>query len=381
MSNKSAIPFNKPFKIGKELENIQKAIEWGHLSGGGKFSEAAESFFRKKFGVKKAVLTSSCTDALEMVALLLNIQPGDEIIAPSFAFVSTVNPFVMRGAKIVFADSCDNHPNINVETIQELITPKTRAIICIHYSGMACDVERLLEICKENNIHLIEDAAHAIDATWKGSQYLGTFGSFGTFSFHETKNIISGEGGMLCVNDEQFFERADIIVEKGTNRRSFFRGETAKYEWVDIGSSFRASELTAAFLMAQLIEKEKILKKRILLWNLYYENLSELASSGCFSLPQIPENASNNGHIFYLVLNSESDRIQLIKALADENILAVFHYQSLHKSPFYKRKHDNSPLPNADRFSSCLLRLPLFYELDEAGVNRICHCIESFFKG
>lgn len=366
--------------VGREMENIRKAIALGQLSGGGKFSKDAQLFFETEYGVKKALLTSSCTDALEMVALLLNIHEGDEIIAPSFAFVSTVNPFVMRGAKIVFADSCENHPNMDVEKIEALITPHTKALVCIHYAGMACQMDRLMEICKKNNIHLIEDAAHSIDSTWNGSKYLGTIGSFGTFSFHETKNVISGEGGMLCINDEKYFERAEIIIEKGTNRPAFFKGETEKYEWVDFGSSFRASELTAAFLMAQLLEKDKIRKKRVQLWNQYFENLSPLISKGYFSLPEIPVKASNNGHIFYLVFNSETERKKMIIGLENEKIQAVFHYQSLHKSPFYKGKHAQQDLPNADRFSNCLLRLPLYYELTETDVDRICDVVKKYFN-
>ena len=315
-----------------------------------------------------------------MVALLLNVQAGDEIIAPSFAFVSTVNPFVMRGAKIIFADSCPDHPNMNVDLIEALITPKTKAVICIHYAGVACNLTLLNEICKRNKIYLIEDAAHAIDAQWNKSKFLGTLGTFGTFSFHETKNISAGEGGMLCINDELFFERATVISDKGTNRSSFLKGEISKYEWVDIGSSFQASELTAAFLMAQLLEKDKILHKRVALWNLYNVYLGQLASKGHFSLPKILDQTSNNGHIFYLLLNSELDRDNLISFLMDNNIQAVFHYQSLHRSPFYKDKHDNRDLPNADRFSNCLLRLPLFYDLEEAGVDRISKAIHNFFN-
>lgn len=380
MSKKAAIPFNKPFMLGKEIDNIRKAIELGQLSGGGYFSALAERFFQEKFGVPKALLTSSCTDALEMVALLLDIKAGDEIIAPSFAFVSTVNPFVLRGAKIVFADSCSDHPNMNVDSLEALITTKTKAIVCIHYSGMACDMDRLNSICKKHSIHLVEDAAHSIDSSWKNNQQLGSIGSFGVFSFHETKNVIAGEGGMLCVNDPSFFERADILIEKGTNRKAFFKGQTDKYQWVDIGSSFRASELTAAFLMAQLEEKDKIKKQRVSLWNGYHKNLSDLAVKKHFELPLIPENASNNGHIFYLVLKNEDDRKKIIEQLKSENIQAVFHYQSLHKSPFYKSVHGNRELPSADRFSDCLLRLPLFFELAETDVDRICDCIRNHFK-
>ena len=380
MNKHTSIPFNKSVMLGKELENIRLAIEMGHLSSGGFFSNQTEQFFCTNFGVKKAILTSSCTAALEMVALLLNVQVGDEIIAPSYAFVSTVNPFVMRGAKIIFADSCFDHPNMNVDSIEALITPKTKAVICIHYAGVACNLTLLNEICKRNKIYLIEDAAHAIDAQWNKSEFLGTVGTFGTFSFHETKNISAGEGGMLCINDELFFERATVISDKGTNRSSFLRGETNKYEWVDIGSSFQVSELTAAFLMAQLLKKDKVLHKRVSLWNFYFDNLVELASKGYFSLPKILDKTSNNGHIFYIVLNSKLDRDNLISLLKDNNIQAVFHYQSLHCSPFYKDKHDNRDLPNADRFSNCLLRLPLFYDLEEVGVDRISKAIHNFFN-
>jgi dTDP-4-amino-4,6-dideoxygalactose transaminase len=377
---KAIIPFNKPFMVGKELENIRDAIASGQLSGGGKFSRNAQNYFEKEFNVKKALLTPSCTDALELIALLLNIQPGDEIIAPSFAFVSTVNPFVLRGAKIIFADSREDHPNIDVELIEGLITPKTRAVICVHYSGMACDMDRLTEICNKNKIHLVEDAAHAIGATWNNSRHLGSIGTFGAFSFHETKNVIAGEGGMLCVNDESFFDRCDIISDKGTDRKAFFSGKSEKYQWVDYGSSFLASELTAAFLVAQLEEKEKIQAKRIQLWNSYYKRLSPLAIENFFSLPFIPAKASNNGHIFYLVTNNSAERNELIKVLQEENIYAVFHYQSLHRSPFYQMRYGTQPeLRNADHFSNCLLRLPLFFELGENEIDRICSIIEKFY--
>lgn len=363
------IPFNKPYLTGKEITYIQEAAAIGKLSGDGVFTKKCERFFEEKYGFKKSMLTSSCTDALEMAAILINIQEGDEVIMPSFTFVSTANAFIMRGAKIVFADSSAEHPNIDATKIANLITRNTKAIVVVHYAGVACDMESIMALANQYNLFVIEDAAQAIDAYYKGKP-LGSIGHLAAFSFHETKNIIAGEGGMLIINDEKFIERAEIIREKGTNRNKFYRGEIDKYNWVDIGSSFLPSEITAAFLWAQIEAIDDIQQKRISIWNTYYEAL--LAYADFFQLPVIHEYASNNAHAFYLVCQQAEDRNQLIDFFRSKNILAVFHYQSLHKSPYFTDKHDARILQEADRYSQCLLRLPLFYELS---TEEITHTI------
>lgn len=373
------IPFNKPFTIGRELEFIVRAVESGHISSNGFFTGQCEQFLEKRYQIKKSFLSTSCTAALEMSALLLNIQAGDEVILPSFSFVSTANPFVLRGAKIVFADSCANHPNIDVDQLEPLITSRTKAIVCVHYAGMACDMEKLLALCAKHNLALVEDAAHAIESKWKNERQLGTIGQLGAFSFHETKNIIAGEGGLLCVNDEDLVHRAEIISEKGTNRTSFFRGEIKKYEWIDVGSSFMASELTAAFLFAQLELADKIQASRLASWHQYHSELESVEKEGHVKRPEIPSYAMTNGHIYYLVCNSQSEREKLIATLKTNSIQAVFHYQSLHSSPYYAQIQSPAHLPHADRFSTCLVRLPLFYGLQPQQISRICEVIRGHF--
>jgi dTDP-4-amino-4,6-dideoxygalactose transaminase len=371
-------PFNKPFLTGKEKDYIIQAVETGKISGDGKFTKLCHEFFEERYGFKKAMLTTSCTDALEMSAILLDFKPGEEVIIPSFTFVSTANAFAIRGIKIVFADSEAAGPNIDVSKIEELITPATKAIAIVHYAGIACDMEPLMKLTEKHGLHLIEDAAHSIDSFHKNKP-LGTFGSLSAFSFHETKNVISGEGGMLVLNDSGLVNRAEIIREKGTNRSAFFRGEVDKYNWVDIGSSFLPSDIIAAFLYAQLENLDMIQKRRISIWEQYYEALNGLASDGFFTLPVIPEYAMNNGHMFYMICRSLSERQELIEYLKKNDILPTFHYQSLHKSPYFKDKHDGRELPNSDLFSERLLRLPLYYELSDDGVSFISSKIKEFF--
>ncbi|MEO8146181.1 MAG: dTDP-4-amino-4,6-dideoxygalactose transaminase, partial [Bacteroidia bacterium] len=354
MADKNFIGFNKPYLSGKEMDYILEAVKSKKISGDGMFTKKCHEFFEKRYGFKKVLLTTSCTDALEMAAILIDIKPGDEIIAPSYTFVSTVNAFVLRGAKIVFADSYDNHPNINADEIEKLITPKTKAIVPVHYAGMACDMDKIMDLANKYNLYVIEDAAQAIDSFYK-DQPLGSIGHLGAFSFHETKNIISGEGGMLVINDEKFIERAEIIREKGTNRSKFFRGEIDKYGWVDIGSSFLPSDIIAAFLFAQCEHVDDIQNKRKMLWQLYYDALLPLQKEGFIELPVLPPHATNNAHMFYIICNSEDQRNHVVKKLKSGNIYAVFHYLSLHKSEFYKDKHDGRELPNADRFTDRLL--------------------------
>ncbi len=372
------IPFNKPYLTGKETHYIYEAVGSGKLSGNGIFTQRCQQFFEQKYGFAKCLLTTSCTDALEMAAMLCNIEPGDEVIIPSYTFVSTALAFVRQGAKVVFADSCADNPNIDTDLIESLITDKTKAIVPVHYAGVACDMDKIMSIAHRHNLLVVEDAAQSIDSYYKGKA-LGSIGHLAAFSFHETKNVISGEGGMLAINDERFVRRAEIIWEKGTNRAEFFRGEVNKYGWVDTGSSFLPSEVVAAFLWAQLENLEDIQAGRIEIWNSYYEKLKPLADTGLFALPDIPDYASNNAHMFYLVCRSLNERTELIKHLKDNGILAVFHYLSLHGSQYYKDKHDGRQLPNCDRFADCLVRLPLFYELGKIDINRIVESIKMFF--
>lgn len=375
------IDFNRPHLTGKETHYIYQAVADGKLSGNGVFTKKCQQFFEERYGFKKCLLTTSCTDALEMAAILCDIQPGDEVIVPSYTFVSSALAFVRAGAKIVFADSMASNPNIDAEKIEALITPRTKAIVPVHYAGVACDMDRIMEIATRHNILVVEDAAQAIDSRYKGHP-LGTIGHLSAFSFHETKNIIAGEGGMLCINDERFIRRAEIIWEKGTNRAEFFRGEVNKYGWVDTGSSFLPSEVIAAFLWAQLENLDEIQSRRKHLWELYTTGLSPFASSpnSLIALPSLPEYATNNAHMFYLVCNSLEQRTALIKHLKKHNIQAVFHYLSLHSSPYYTDKHDGRDLPECDRYADCLVRLPMFYDLKDEQVIEVCEIIKRYYQ-
>jgi dTDP-4-amino-4,6-dideoxygalactose transaminase len=370
------IPFNKPYLSGKELEYIADAIASGKISGDGKYTKLCHQFFEKKYNFKKCLLTTSCTDALEMAAILLNLKEGDEVIMPSYTFVSTSNAFVLRGAKIIFVDSLPNHPNMDETKIEAVITPKTKAIVVVHYAGVACNMSAIMTIAHKHNLYVVEDAAQAIDSFFEGKP-LGSIGHLAAFSFHETKNIVSGEGGMLVINDDAFLERAEIIREKGTNRSKFFRGEVDKYGWVDIGSSFLPSDMIAAFLYAQLENLEKIQTKRKLLWNTYMEELCE--ANKFFKVPEIPQYATNNAHMFFITCENNLDRTRIIDALKKQNIHAVFHYLSLHKSEFYSKQHDGADMVNSDMFTDNLLRLPLYYELETTDVKNICGIIKQQF--
>ena len=372
------IPFNLPHLTGKEAHYMYQAVYNGKLSGNGDFTKRCQHFFEDKYGFKKCLLTTSCTDALEMAAILCDIHPGDEVIVPSYTFVSSALAFVRAGAKIVFADSMKRNPNIDAEQIEALITPRTKVIVPVHYAGVACDMDRIMAVAEKHHLLVVEDAAQAIDSYYKGKP-LGTIGHLSAFSFHETKNVISGEGGMLGINDARFIRRAEIIWEKGTNRAEFFRGEVNKYGWCDIGSSFLPSEVVAAFLWAQLEALDDIQDKRKCLWNRYYESLKPLADQGRFRLPDIPDYATNNAHMFYLVCNNLEERTALIKKLKENDILAVFHYLSLHSSEYYQDKHDGRPLPECDRYADCLVRLPMYYELSEIGVEMICKVLSDLF--
>ena len=378
------IPFNKPYLTGKEMQYIEDAVKSGKISGNGLFTKKCQEFFEKEFGFKKTLLTTSCTDALEMAAILVDIKEGDEVIVPSFTFVSTALAFVRQGADIVFADSYSDNPNINADQIEALITEKTKAIVVVHYAGVACDMDKIMSIANKHGIIVIEDAAQAIDSYYISKngtkKALGSIGHFSAFSFHETKNIISGEGGMLCINEARFIQRAEIIWEKGTNRSQFFRGEVDKYSWVDTGSSFLPSEIISAFLWAQIENMRDIQDKRIKIWNRYYEGLSsfEPLSIKKPKLPLVPEYATNNAHMFYLVWDNVDDRTKFIQHLKDKGILSVFHYLSLHKSSYYEKYSTRkSELPNSDMFSDCLVRLPLFYELTDEQVEYIINTIKE----
>ena len=373
------IGFNKPYLTGKEAHYMYQAVFSKKISGNGLFTQKCHDFFKKKYGFHKCLLTTSCTDALEMAALLLNIEPGDEVIMPAYTFVSTANAFVLRGAKIVFADSYPDNPNIDPSGLESLINQNTKAIVVVHYAGIACDMDAIMDIANRHDLFVVEDAAQAIDSYYKDKP-LGSIGHLAAFSFHETKNIISGEGGMLVINDPQFAERAEIIWEKGTNRSAFFRGEVDKYSWVDVGSSFLPSEIIAGFLFAQIENLNDIQDKRKKIWNSYHNYLLSLEEEGLVNLPKIPDYATNNAHMFYLICNSIIEREQLIKFLRNKGVYAVFHYLSLHKSPFYIDKHDNRSLPNCDHFADCLVRLPFYYELSEADLSFIIRSVFMFYK-
>lgn len=373
------IPFNKPYLSGKEMEYMKDAVSTGKISGNGKYTNLCHRFFEQRYNFHKVLLTTSCTDALEMAAILLDIQPGDEVIMPSYTFVSTANAFVLRGAKILFADSRPDHPGVDESSLESLISPKTKVIVVVHYAGIACDMDTIMSIADKYGLFVVEDAAQAIDSYCKGKP-LGGIGHLAAFSFHETKNIISGEGGMLVINDKRFAARAEIIWEKGTNRSAFWRGEVDKYGWVDIGSSFLPSEIIAAFLYAQLEKMEQIQEKRKRIWDVYYLELQGLLKINKAFMPVFPNWAYNNAHMFYVICKDVDERHQLIKHLKSNNVFAVFHYLSLHKSPYFSSKHDGRMLLNSDHFSECLLRLPFFFELEFSQVKFITDSILKFYS-
>lgn len=374
------IPFNKPYLTGNETKYIEEAVRSGKISGNGIFTQKCQKFFENKYSFKKALMTTSCTDALEMCAILANIQPDDEVIIPSYTFVSTALAFVRQGAKVIFADSESTTPNIDADKIESLITSKTKAIVPVHYAGVACDMEKIMKIAHKHNLLVIEDAAQAIDSYYTFSngtrKALGSIGHLGAFSFHETKNIISGEGGLLTINDERFIDRSEIIWEKGTNRSQFFRGEVNKYGWVDTGSSFLPSEIISAFLWAQLENLEDIQNKRKKIWEYYYQNIKNPR----ILLPYIPEYATNNAHMFYLLCKNLEHRTELIQNLKDNNILSVFHYLSLDKSDFAKNQWGGvERISNqSDKYEDTLVRLPLYYKLTLKEQDKIIHLINNF---
>jgi dTDP-4-amino-4,6-dideoxygalactose transaminase len=370
------ITFNKIYLTGHEFENIQEALKIERLSGNGYFTKHCHQFFEKKYGFKKTLLTNSATAALEMAALLIDVKPGDEVIMPSYTFVSTANAFLLRGAKIVFADSTSTNPNVDPLSIKSLVTAKTKAIVVVHYAGVACDMDPIMELASQHNLFVIEDAAQAIDSFYKGKP-LGSIGHLAAFSFHETKNITSGEGGMLVINDERFLDRSEILWEKGPNRAAFSRREVKKYTWVDVGSSFLPSEMNAAFLYAQLKKIELIQRLRIQVWNWYFEKIGRL-NTAYFTLPNVNDFATNNGHIFYLLARNIDERDSFISWMVNGGIQVVFHYIPLHSSPYYSSFNSVPNLPNADDFGRRLIRFPLYPHLPESSIDLIVDKLSKF---
>lgn len=370
------IPFNKPYFSGRELKYLEEVCHSTTMSGNGDFTKKCHTFFEQKYGFKKCLLATSGTDALEMCAMLCNLKPGDEVIVPSYTFVSTALAFLREGAKVVFADSSAENPNMEVEQIEPLINEKTKVIAVVHYAGVACDMDAIMALAEKHNLLVVEDAAHCIDSFYKGRP-LGSIGHLGAFSFHETKNISSGEGGMCVINDERFVRRAEIIWEKGTNRAEFYRGMVNKYGWVDMGSSFLPSEFNAAYLWAQLEQLDDIQGKRKHIWNRYFEGLNGKIGNEV-KLPNIPEYATNNAHMFYLLCPSLEYRTALMKFLKENDVQTTFHYLPLHSSKYYEDKHDGRELPNCDRYGDTLVRLPLFYELSDMEIDKIVKLIVEF---
>jgi dTDP-4-amino-4,6-dideoxygalactose transaminase len=378
MSNQKFIGFNEMFLSGRETASISAAVGQGSISGDGIFTRECESFFQNRYGFSRALLTGSCTHALEMAALLLDVQQGDEVILPSFTYVSTANAFALRGASLRFADSRSDHPNVDANAIANLITSKTKAIVPVHYAGVACELEKICSIARDKNIRVVEDAAQCIESFYKGKP-LGSWGDLAAFSFHETKNITSGTGGMLVLNDSELIERAEIVRNKGTNRNAFIRGEVDKYSWVGLGSAYAMNEMNAGFLSAQLGDIGSVQEKRLLLWKRYMDALDSLKESG-FDLPCFLPGSTNNAHMFFIVCPSGKIRSEMIHFLADQGIQAVFHYQALHASPYFSSMHDGRKLPNSVRYSECLLRLPLHFNLTLEDVDRVCDAIQQFTK-
>lgn len=374
------IPFCQATNVQASLEYTKKAISSRLISGDNNFTLKCHKWFEEKFNIEKCLLTTSCTHALEMTAILCSIKEGDEVIIPSYTFVSTANAFVMRGAKIVFVDIRPDTMNINEELIESAITDKTKAIVPVHYAGVSCEMDKIMQIAEKYNLFVIEDAAQAMMAEYKGRK-LGTIGDFGCFSFHETKNYTMGEGGSLLINNKKFIQRAEIIREKGTNRSQFFRGEVNKYSWVDKGSSYLPSDINAAYLYGQLEETENIDNDRISSWNLYYKNLLPLKQKGLIEIPCIPKNCKHNGHMFYIKVKDLKIRCNIIKFLQDSQIAAVFHYIPLHSSAAGEKfSRFNGEDKYTTKESERLLRLPIYYNIGEEKISYISSKIYQFFK-
>jgi dTDP-4-amino-4,6-dideoxygalactose transaminase len=374
------IPFNKPCIVGPELTYVSQAIANGHASGNGPFSKRAQKLMEERFGARRTLLTTSCTAALEMAALLCDLEPGDEVILPSYTFVSTANSVVLRGAKPVFVDIRADTLNIDERLIEAAVTSRTRAIFPVHYAGIACDMDEIMAIAARHNLLVVEDAAQGVFAKYK-EQWLGTIGDMGCYSFHETKNFSCGEGGALVVNKARFEDRAEILREKGTNRSQFLRGQVDKYTWVDIGSSYVPSDMLAAFLVGQLEHMEKITEKRRLICNQYHDILAPLAERGLLRLPIVPQYCTTNYHMYYILTSNIEERTALIAHLGQAGILAVFHYVPLHSSPYGQSLGGRSgALPITEEMSARLLRLPLYYDMTEADVTAVGESILDFYR-
>lgn len=354
------IPFNKPYCSGREISYIQEVCRSTTMSGNGEFTKLCHGFFEKRYGFRKCLLTTSGTDALEMCAMLCRLQPGDEVIVPSYTFVSSAIAFLREGAFIRFADSGSEDPNITAANIEPLINERTKVIVVVHYAGVACDMDAIMALAEKHHLMVVEDAAHAIDSYYK-NRPLGSIGHVAAFSFHETKNINCGEGGMLVVNDEKLVSRAEILWEKGTNRAEFYRGMVNKYGWCDMGSSFLPSEFNAAYLWAQLEQIDDIQGKRRLIWETYDQALRGHLPEG-FRLAELPDYATNNYHMYYVLCPSLKVRTRLMDFLKNKGVQTTFHYLPLHSSKYYEDKHDGRELVNCDRYADTLMRLPLFYE-------------------
>lgn len=375
-----SIPFNKPSISALEQQYVADAMVSEKLSGDGPYTKRCHELLQRRYGYLKVLLTTSCTDALELAALLAEIQPGDEVIVPAFTFVSSANAFALRGARIVFADSGIDSPNVDPRQIEALITPRTKVIVVVHYAGIACDMGRIMEIAKRADVMVVEDAAQALDSTYDGRP-LGSFGACAAFSFHETKNLTCGEGGMIVVNDSKYVQRAEIFRDKGTNRAAFFRGEIDRYGWVELGSSFLPSELNAACLLGQLERIDVIQVRRRQIFDVYMNALEPLLSRLKIGVPRIPLACVGNGHAFYVVLRSLEQRTGLIGFLHDKGVKASFHYGSLHRSEYFKGRHDGRELKNSDRYADCLLRLPMYYGLTDTQLEFIIDSVARWASG
>jgi dTDP-4-amino-4,6-dideoxygalactose transaminase len=374
----SAIPFNKPFIAGKELYYIAQAVTFGNIAGDGYFTRQCSEFLQKHFGIHKVLMTPSCTAALEMAAMLCDLAAGDEVILPSYTFVSTANAVVRLGVKPVFVDICPDTLNLNPELVEQAITTRTRAIVPVHYAGVGCAMNHLMSVANKHGLKVIEDAAQGVNAFHNG-RALGSIGCLGAYSFHETKNYICGEGGALCINTPELVERAEILRDKGTNRKQFFRGQVDKYTWVDVGSSYVPSEIACAFLYAQLEMLERISERRRRIYQFYHQQLQSLEGEGLLRLPRIPEDCASNYHMFYMLLRDRQTRDNLMTYLKEQGILAVFHYIPLHSSPMARKLgYHGGELPVTEDLSGRLLRLPFYYDITEEEQARVIKQVSAF---